>query len=105
MGLFDSKLKLSCNFDNRVFTTSNISNAKSIKNLGLVKVSMTIDAGKYSHEDEQLKDKLMSISVENGGNAIINFRLETGTMQTIGSRWITSYIIAYGDAVFIEYND
>ncbi len=46
MGLFDSKLKFSCNFDNRVFTTSNISNAKSIKNLGLVKVSMTIDAGK-----------------------------------------------------------
>ena len=28
---------------------------------------MIIEAGKYSHEDEKLKDKLMSVSVENGG--------------------------------------
>lgn len=105
MGFFDSKPKINCNYDNRVFTTTYIDNAKSINNLGMVKVSMIIDPGYFSHEDELIKNKLIELAIENGGNAIINFRLETGTLQTVGSSWITSYIIAYGDAVFIEYND
>lgn len=105
MGLFNSEPKIYRNFDKRIFVGSSVSNAKMIINLGLVKASVTVKAGKFINEDEVLKNELMSISIENGGNAIINFRVETGPIQIVGSSWISSYIIAYGDAVFIEYND
>ncbi|QXX85143.1 hypothetical protein J6836_22575 (plasmid) [Providencia sp. R33] len=105
MGLFNTEPKIYRNFDKRVFIGNSVSNVKSIINLGLVKASITVQAGKFLNDDEFLKNELMSISIENGGNAIINFRVETGPIQIVGSSWISSYIIAYGDAVFIEYND
>ncbi|MDT7047861.1 MULTISPECIES: hypothetical protein [Providencia] len=104
MGLFNSEPKIYRNFDSRVFIGSSVSNAKMITNLGLVKASVMVKAGKFINEDEVLKNELMSISIENGGNAIINFRIETGNTAG-GSGWFSSFIIAYGDAVFIEYND
>ncbi|HGN0870208.1 hypothetical protein EC835_11432 [Providencia alcalifaciens] len=105
MGFFDSKSKISRHFDKRVFIGSAINNVKKIHNIGLVSASLTVSAGKFSNEDENLKNELIDISIENGGNAVINFRVETGPIQIVGSSWISSYIIAYGDAVFIEYND
>ncbi|HHR6019697.1 TPA: hypothetical protein ACS7Z7_003383 [Providencia alcalifaciens] len=104
MGFFDSKPKISRHYDSRIYTTNEIHNVKSIRNLGLVKVSAPIQGADYLYQDEDLKDELLKLAIENGANSIINFRIETGNTAG-GSGWFLSYIIAYGDAVFIEYND
>jgi len=104
VGLFKSEPKIYRNFDKRIFIGSSVSNAKMITNIGLVKVSVPVQGASYSFEDEALKDELLKLSIDNGGNAIINFRIETGNTAG-GSGWFSSFIIAYGDAVFIEYND
>ncbi|HHR6225301.1 TPA: hypothetical protein ACS781_003894 [Providencia alcalifaciens] len=104
MGLFNSEPKFYRNFDKRVFVGNSVSNAKMITNIGLVKVSVPIQGVSYSLQEEGLKDELLKLSIDNGGNAIINFRMETGNTAS-GSGCFLSFIIAYGDAVFIEYND
>ncbi|MEQ5075632.1 hypothetical protein ABN197_16995 [Providencia alcalifaciens] len=75
MGLFNSEPKIYRNFDSRVFIGNSVSNVKSILNLGLVKASVTVQSGKFTNEDEVLKNELINISIENGGNVIINFRM------------------------------
>lgn len=104
MGLFKTETKIYRSFEKRVFIGSSVSNAKKINNLGLVKVSIPVQGASYSFQDEVLQEELLKLSIENDGNAIINFRIETGNTAG-GSGWFLSYIIAYGDAVFIEYND
>nr|WP_282564484.1 hypothetical protein [Providencia alcalifaciens] len=55
-------------------------------------------------KDEMAKAELINLIKNKGGNAIINFKYETGTFIRVKG-CISSYIMAYGDAVFVEYND
>lgn len=86
-----------------IYSSSYIPNANITKNLGMVKVVISEIWGKF--KDEVAKVEIINLTKNKGGNAIINFKYETGTFQRTGSGCVSSYIIAYGDAVFIEYND
>ncbi|MGF7420261.1 hypothetical protein [Providencia rettgeri] len=88
-----------------IYSSSYIPNANITKNLGMVKVVISEIWGKFKDEDEVAKVELINLTKDKGGNAIINFKYETGSFQRTGSGSVSSYIIAYGDAVFIEYND
>lgn len=88
-----------------IYSSNLIPNANIIKNLGMVKIVISEIWGKFKNEDEVAKVELINITQAKGGNAIINFKYETGTFQRTGSGSVSSYIIAYGDAVFIECND
>lgn len=88
-----------------IYTSNYIPNANITKNLGMVKIVISEIWGKYKNEDETAKIDLINLTQKKGGNAIINFKYETGSFQRTGSGSVSSYIIAYGDAVFIEYND
>ncbi|MEQ4672469.1 hypothetical protein AB7W30_21095 [Providencia manganoxydans] len=91
--------------NNNIYTTSEVYGAKIIKSIGMVKVAISDICLKYNNEDEVAKNELLKITLDNGGNAIINFRYETGSYQRDYTGTYTSYILAFGDAVFIEYND
>lgn len=86
------------------FIGSLVSNAKKINNLGLVKVSIPVQGASYSFQDESLQEELLKLSIEMTVMLLLTIRIETGNTAG-GSGWFLSYIIAYGDAVFIEYND
>lgn len=88
-----------------IYSSSYIPNANITKNLGMVKIVISEIWGKFKNEDEAAKVELINLTQTKGGNAIINFKYETGSFQRTGSGSVSSYIIAYGDAVFIEYND
>lgn len=91
--------------DSNIYSSSCIPNANITKNLGMVKIVISENWDKFKNEDEVAKVELITLTQEKGGNAIINFKYETGSFQRTGSGSVSSYIIAYGDAVFIEYND
>lgn len=88
-----------------IYSSSYIPSSNITKNLGMVKVVISEIWGRFKDEDEVAKVELINLTKEKGGNAIINFKYETGTFQRTGSGSVSSYIVAYGDAVFIEYND
>ncbi|EMA4783776.1 hypothetical protein AB7179_18555 [Providencia manganoxydans] len=88
-----------------IYSSSYIPSSNITKNLGMVKVVISEIWDKFKDEDEVAKVELINLTKEKGGNAIINFKYETGTFQRTGSGSVSSYIVAYGDAVFIEYND
>lgn len=90
-----------------IYSSSYIPSSNITKNLGMVKVVISEIWGKFKDEDEDevAKVELINLTKAKGGNAIINFKYETGTFQRTGSGSVLSYIVAYGDAVFIEYND
>ncbi|MFP4817611.1 relaxosome protein TraM [Providencia hangzhouensis] len=104
MGLFKSEPKIYRNFDKRIFIGSSVSNAKTITNIGLVKVSVPVQGQAYSFEDEALKDELLKVCIDNG-NAIINFRIERGTNTGRWLRMVLVLLLHMEYAVFIEYND
>ncbi|MCY1292863.1 hypothetical protein D9M70_421050 [compost metagenome] len=58
--------------------------------------------GEYRAEDDLVTTELCWQAAELGANAIINFRYETGSYQKNGTGFVTSYLIAYGDAVRLE---
>ncbi|MCY1400268.1 hypothetical protein D3C76_813920 [compost metagenome] len=58
--------------------------------------------GEYRAEDDLVTTELCRQAAELGANAIINFRYETGSYQKNGTGFVTSYLIAYGDAVRLE---
>lgn len=59
----------------------------------------------FKDENEVVKVELINLAEDKSGNAIINFKYETGYFQRIRSGCISSYIITYGMLFFIEYND
>ncbi|OHT23069.1 hypothetical protein A3Q29_21435 [Providencia stuartii] len=105
MGLFSKEKKsYSATLDD-IYTSPTIANARIIKNLGVIKVSVSDMISSYKNEGEYLMEEAIKLAKAKGGNAIVNFKYESGILQKNGSAWIAGYIIAYGDAVFIEYND
>lgn len=106
MGLFGFKSKLySVSSSSGIYTTSIIPNGKIIKNIGMIKVVVSDIYGEYKYEEGMAKDALMKEVLNLGGNAIINFNFECGSFQRGAPGVYLGYIIAYGDGVFIEYND
>lgn len=105
MGFFSKEKIVKTSFSNDVFTSSSINGSIIKKNLGMVKVTINNIVGKFENEDELLKNEMLNLVKDKGGNAIINFRIESGSVLNGQPGVFFRYIIAYGDAVFIEYND
>jgi len=93
----------------------NVVYGKTIKEpIGLVEVKIGITQDDLMEDDkktdivqnkikEALKN-LMETAKNNGGNAVINVRITTGSHATLFNSYVFSknYIIAYGDAVIVE---
>ncbi|EEK9561002.1 heavy metal-binding domain-containing protein [Salmonella enterica] len=101
MGIFDRKLDISITAHNQIFT-SIPPQMKIIKTFGLVKATTAEISAKYHNEDDELLSALLSEATRMGANAIINFRYTSGSYQRSGHGFITSYLIATGDAVLLE---
>ncbi|ELC4346055.1 hypothetical protein RNH23_004239 [Salmonella enterica] len=100
MGLFDHKTNISLSAHSNVFT-SVPSHMRIIKNFGLVKATTEISAI-YHNEDDELLSTLLSEASRMGANAIVNFHYTSGSYQRNGAAFVTSYLIAIGDAVRLE---
>lgn len=105
MGLFSREKIINKSFSNNIFTSSVIGNSTIKKNLGMIKVTVSNVVGKFESEDELLKNEMIRLAKDKGGNAIINFRIESGVVLNGQPGVFLGYVIAYGDVVFIEYND
>ncbi|EBG1930488.1 TPA: heavy metal-binding domain-containing protein [Salmonella enterica subsp. enterica serovar Java] len=101
MGLFDRKLDISITAHNQIFT-SIPPQMKIVKNFGLIKATTAEISAKYHNEDDELLSALLSEATNMGANAIINFRYSSGSYQRNGAAFVTSYLIATGDAVLLE---
>ncbi|EAX5651197.1 hypothetical protein BBY84_14125 [Salmonella enterica] len=101
MGLFDRKLDISTTAHNQIFT-SVPPQMKIVKNFGLVKATTPEITFKYRNEDDELLSALFSEATKIGANAIINLRYTSGAYQRNGHGFVTSYLIATGDAVLLD---
>ncbi|EAS1943067.1 hypothetical protein DP152_16290 [Salmonella enterica subsp. enterica serovar Typhimurium] len=101
MGLFDRKMDISITAHSQIFT-SVPSDMKIIKNFGLVKATTAEITFKYRNEDDELLFALFSEATKTGANAIINLQYTSGAYQRNGHTFVTSYLIATGDAVLLE---
>ena len=69
------------------------------KSFGLVsQITKGVD-GNINDKIEEMMGSFIDQSNNLGGNAIINFRVESGSYQQNGSGWVVSYIILYGESV------
>jgi uncharacterized protein YbjQ (UPF0145 family) len=100
MGLFDRKLDISTTAHFQIFT-STPPQIKILKNLGLVKATTSEITFKYRNEDDELLTYLLDEAKKLGANAIINFQYVSGSYQRNGHAFVTSYLIATGDAVLL----
>ncbi|EFB3380065.1 heavy metal-binding domain-containing protein [Escherichia coli] len=101
MGLFDHKTNITLSAHSNVFT-SPPSQMRIIKNFGLVKATTSEISAKYHNEDDELLSILLSEASRMGANAIVNFHYTSGSYQRNGAAFVTSYLIAIGDAVLLE---
>lgn len=72
------------------------------KSLGLMSMVIKGIAGDVTVEIKKLINQFVNHVEELGGNAIINFRIETGTYQQHGSAWQVTYILLYGEGVVLK---
>lgn len=101
MGLFDRKLDISTTVHCQVFT-STPPQMKISKNFGLVKATTAEITFKYRNEDDELLSALFTEATRLGANAVINLQYISGSYQRNGHAFVTSYLIATGDAVLLE---
>lgn len=84
------------------YSLSEVPGRKITKVIGLVEYTINeIDGGDVNRLSEGIFKSLLSIAEKLGANAVVNVRLTTGSYQQLGSGWISTYIIAYGDAVVL----
>jgi uncharacterized protein YbjQ (UPF0145 family) len=84
------------------FLGSNIPGKTITRSLGLTSMVTTGVGENIGKELEKLINDFVKKAEEMGGNAIINFRFETGSYQPLNSGWGTSYFIIYGEVVVVE---
>lgn len=84
------------------FLSEKVPTKKIVKSFGLIKATTSEICGSFQSEDRLLANELQNKAKEVGANAIVNFRYATGSYQRNGAGWVTSYLIAYGDAVLLE---
>lgn len=101
MGLFDKKLDVSTTTHFQIFTSAP-PQIKILKNFGLVKATTSEITAKYRNEDDELLSALFTEATKLGANAIINLQYISGSYQRNGHAFVTSYLIATGDAVLLE---
>ncbi|OHT23078.1 hypothetical protein A3Q29_21400 [Providencia stuartii] len=105
MGIFSVKPKFDVSNFNGIYSSENVQNGKVIKNFGLVIARCFDIVGDAPDIHKLLKEQLMDEAIKLDANSIINFKIESGTYLRDGYKWFSSYLVAYGDAVFVEYND
>lgn len=73
------------------------------KYYGLVQYSQKgINGSTISREIiKKIFNELLNTAKSVGANAVINVRIESGSYQVNGSALVVTYIIAYGDAVYL----
>lgn len=101
MGIFERKLDVSTTAHFQIFT-STPPQMKVLKNFGLVKATTSEITAKYRNEDDELLAALFNEAKKLGANAIINLHYTSGSYQRNGHAFVTSYLIATGDAVLLE---
>jgi len=92
----------------------NVVYGKTIKeSIGLVEVKIEITANEFKNNNktdliqnkiEEALKKLIETAEHNNGNAVINVKITSGFHTTLYDSLVfaKNYIIAYGDAVFVE---
>ena len=86
----------------KVYLGSSIPGKDIIESFGLVSMVTKGVRGNINDELELLMQKFLDKSNQIGGNAVINFRFETGTYQQNGSGWNVTYLFLYGEAVHVK---
>lgn len=102
MGFFDKNQSVNTGHYPMCFTSGSIPGRKIKKSFGFIKATTAEISGKYKSEEELVTNELCKVAERLGADAIVNFRYETGSYQQNGAGWVTSYLIAYGDAVILE---
>lgn len=101
MRIFERKPDISTTAHFQIFTSTS-PQIKILENLGLVKATISEISCKYRNEDDELLSALLSEAKKLGANGIINFQYISGSYQRNGHLFVTSYLIATGDAVLLE---
>ena len=97
--IFDPTFESTFITNDKCYLGSIIPGKTIAKSLGLMSMVTKGINGNINKELEILTQKFVNSVEKAGGNAIINFRFETGSYQQIGSAWITSYLLIYGEGV------
>jgi len=84
------------------YTLSEVPGKKTVRALGLIHYTQKGLAGDIPKESNSLFSELKRQALELGANAVINVKLATGSYEQQGFKQITTYVIAYGDAVVLE---
>lgn len=102
MGLFSKGPKVTTGHYPMCFTSGFVPGRNIKQSFGMIRATTAEISGSYKSEEELITVALCKEAEKLGANAIINFRYETGSYQKNGAGWVTSYLIAYGDAVTLE---
>jgi uncharacterized protein YbjQ (UPF0145 family) len=99
MGIFDPTFESVFLSNNKCFLGQNIPGKSIKKSLGLISMVTKGINGNITKVYEDLMCNFIQKLEELGGNAITNFRFETGSYQQQGSAWVVTYLLIYGEAV------
>ncbi|CDZ80117.1 hypothetical protein BN1013_00622 [Candidatus Rubidus massiliensis] len=83
------------------FSTFEIPDKKIIKSFGMVYYTEKHLSGNMPQKTDDIFSGLLSAAKNIGANAVINTKITTGSYQAQGSKFIVTYVIAYGDAVIL----
>jgi len=100
--IFSKSLEESFFTHDRCYLGSVVHGKNIVKSLGLMSMVKKGIAGNINEEIESLLQKFVNSAEAKGSNAIINFRFDTGTYQQVGSSWIYTYLIIYGEGVVVS---
>ncbi len=84
------------------YTLSAVPGKNIVKSFGLIEHTMKNIDGNAPKKIEAVFNNLLAAAKKKGANAVVNLQLVTGSYERQGSKWIATYIIAYGDAVVVE---
>lgn len=102
MGFFSPTIKTSHMVMPQFYIGNSIPQKSIKKSFGVFTQVTKGVGGDINDKLPSMKKTFLGKAKNMGANAVINFKIETGSYQQYGSQWHFSFVILYGEPVIVE---